>query len=117
MLSRVGVPLSLSFALVIAMHCPAKAQYCPVVQHIGPHDVSPKPLSQLGDETAAGPAVVEVCEGTALAAAETRTEKEDGTGDSEVEGTSVLASMENLLGDASQQSVPPLSSGRFLSQQ
>ena len=44
-------------------------------------------------------------------------EEDDGPGDSEVEGISRLPSMENLLGDAWQQSVPPLSSGRFVSQQ
>ena len=48
---------------------------------------------------------------------ETGSEEDGATSDSEVEGTLVLPSMENLLGDALQQSVPPLSSGRFLSQQ
>ena len=35
----------------------------------------------------------------------------------EVELISLIPSMENLLGDASQQLVPPLSSGRLVSQQ
>ena len=35
----------------------------------------------------------------------------------EVELTSFTPSIENLLGDASQQLVPPLSSGRLVSQQ
>lgn len=46
-----------------------------------------------------------------------RTDDDDGMDDLKVDGTSARSMMENLLGDASQQSVPPLSSGRFVSQQ
>lgn len=87
-----------------------------MAQHIGPHDVSPNPLLQVNDVAAAA-AVVEVCVELELAGTDNGTKEGDGTGDSEVEETSALASRENLLGDASQQSVPPLSSGRFVSQQ
>ena len=41
-------------------------------------------------------------------------EVDDGA---ESEGTSESSLIENLVGDASQQLVPPLSSGRFVSQQ
>ena len=79
-------------------------------------------LSQFNDVAAAA-AVVEVWASIGVSVGETVIEGEtivEGTAevdDSEVKGTSVLSSMENRLGEASQQSVPPLSSGRFVSQQ
>ena len=106
----------LSVVLVLAEHCPAYAQYCTPAQHIDPHDASPNPLLQLNDIAVAA-AVVEVCVEVELAGADTGTKEGDWASDSEVERISALPLMENLLGDASQQSVPPLSSGRFVSQQ
>ena len=122
MLSEVGVTLSLRVVRLLAEHCPAYAQYCSVAQQIGPHSVSPNVLSQVNDVAAAA-AVVEVCASIGVSVGETVIEGEtivEGTAevdDSEVKGTSLLSSMENRLGEASQQSVPPLSSGRFVSQQ
>lgn len=115
--SKVGVLLSLSSVILLITHCPTYAQYCPRAQQIGPHDVSPSPPSQAND-VAAATAVLEVGTEIKVAGAEVgRTDDDDGTDDSEVDGTSARSMMENLLGDALQQSVPPLSSGRFVSQQ
>lgn len=114
---NVGVLLSLLSVILLITHCPTYAQYCPRAQQIGPHDVSPSPLSQAND-VAAATVVLEVGTEIKLADAEVgRTDEEDGTDESEVEGTSARSMMENLLGDALQQPVPPLSSGRFVSQQ
>jgi len=127
----------------LAGHCPGCAQYCPVGQHIDPHGLSPDPLSQINDVLAAGDVgrgktgggngvvvgggtigcdgVVDGCK--------------TGGGDRVVVGgetigcagavgepmciaiTSALPWIENLLGDASQQIFPPLSSGLLVSQQ
>lgn len=114
---NVGVLLSLSSVILLITHCPTYAQYCPRAQQIGPHNVSPSPLSQANDVVAAA-VVLEVGTETKLAGAEVgTTDDDDRADDSELEGTSARSMMENLLGDALQQSVPPLSSGRFVSQQ
>ena len=56
LLTNVGVPLLLptvislgATVISLAAHCPAYAQYWSVAQQIDPHDVSPNPLSQIGD--------------------------------------------------------------------
>lgn len=59
-LSGVDVTLLLTVVLVTAEHCPACAQYWPMAQHIGPHNVSPNPLLQFNDVAAAA-AVEGVC--------------------------------------------------------
>lgn len=76
--SDVGISLPLSVVLLLAEHCPTYAQYCPLAQHIGPHDACPNPPLQLGsDGTAAATVVVEVCVEEELAGAETGTEEGD----------------------------------------
>ena len=115
-LSEVDVSLSLPVVRLVAEHCPEYAQYWSVAQQICPHSVCPDESSQVNCVGAAA-AVVEVCVSIEVSVGEAVTGGTTKVDDSEVEGTSVLSSMENRLGEASQQFVPPLSSGRFASQQ
>lgn len=75
-LSNVDVPLPLSIVLLLAAHCPAYRQSCPVAQQIDPHNICPNPPSQIHDVAAAA-AVLEVCVVTEFAGAKTGVEEDD----------------------------------------
>ncbi len=115
--SNGGAPLVLPPKL--AAHCPGFAQYCPIAQHIDPHGLSPDPLSQINDELAAGDVGRgKTGGGNGVVVGGETIGCDEAVGEPMgIAVTAALPWIENLLGDASQQFFPPLSSGRLVSQQ
>ncbi|KAL6721000.1 hypothetical protein ACLMJK_000100 [Lecanora helva] len=101
---------------MVGWHSPNDAQNWSLAQQSGPHGDSPYPESQLNDDVAAA---AETASDIELGGAEAGV-NEDGLAGGVGSGSlipPVWPSKENLSEDASQQLVPPLNSGRFVSQQ
>ena len=107
--------IALAISLLLSAHWPGSAQYCAFVQHMNPHLTSPKAWSQINDEV--GYAMREVCTSVGVFPVDSAREEIDKGGASDTDGILALLSRKNLLGEALQQLVPPLSSGLFASQQ